>query len=389
MSKLKPIVPLPPVYYLYPIAFLAVSGLVNAIYMAVSHYRVYTDMTYKSFCAISKSINCDTVSQSPYAILMGIPVPVWGIIGYGFLITLLFLAWNRDAQKQRLWTIIFILALAFSIYSILLAYLSIVLIRSYCLMCIVNYALTFLILYYAWLIRKRFESKPFFRCIKTDLLFLWEKRNVTLPTFFSLLSIMIFLLIYFPPYWKYGSDVDTTAPVPSGITENGHPWIGATHPELTITEFTDYRCFQCRKIHFFLRSLILSNPGKIRLVHRHFPMDHAFNPLVKKPYHIGAGQLALLSIFAEMQGKFWEMSDQLYRLERDNSQINMILLAKAIGLDTRQLPHAIAEPDIVRQLMADIYAGIKLGIDKTPGYMIDGNVYTANIPASILKPFVK
>ena len=64
------------------------AGLVDSVYLSISHYRVYTDIGYKSFCAISRTINCDTVSQSPFSIFLDVPVPVWGIIGYTFFLLL-------------------------------------------------------------------------------------------------------------------------------------------------------------------------------------------------------------------------------------------------------------------------------------------------------------
>jgi uncharacterized membrane protein len=84
MKKDKRIDPLPFPIYFWTIFFLIIAGLANATYLSISHYRVYTDIGYRSFCAISKAINCDTVSQSPYSIFLGLPVPIWGIIGYLF-----------------------------------------------------------------------------------------------------------------------------------------------------------------------------------------------------------------------------------------------------------------------------------------------------------------
>jgi uncharacterized membrane protein len=76
----------PPFYvYLWAVALLTLIGLTDSIYLAISHYRVYTDIGYTSFCAISRAINCDTVSQSPYAIMLNLPVAVWGVIGYAFI----------------------------------------------------------------------------------------------------------------------------------------------------------------------------------------------------------------------------------------------------------------------------------------------------------------
>ena len=98
----REIKPLPYLYYWVTVFFLTAAGLANAVYLSVSHYRVYNDIGYRSFCAISKALNCDTVSQSPFSILMGLPVPVWGIIGYTFFMILVLLAWRKDAQQPRL-----------------------------------------------------------------------------------------------------------------------------------------------------------------------------------------------------------------------------------------------------------------------------------------------
>ena len=79
MKNDKPNIPLAFPFYFWPITILALAGFVDSIYLSLSHYRVYTNIAYKSFCAISRSLNCDTVSQSPYAIFLGIPVAVWCI----------------------------------------------------------------------------------------------------------------------------------------------------------------------------------------------------------------------------------------------------------------------------------------------------------------------
>nr|CBX30216.1 hypothetical protein N47_D30250 [uncultured Desulfobacterium sp.] len=76
--------PFPFPIYFGTIAFLLFAGLADSIYLSVHHYLVYTDIGYESFCAISKAINCDTVSQSPYSIFLGVPVAIWGVAGYFF-----------------------------------------------------------------------------------------------------------------------------------------------------------------------------------------------------------------------------------------------------------------------------------------------------------------
>jgi len=383
MEKNKQIISLPfPIYY-WTVAFLAFFGFSDSIYLSISHYRVYTDIAYESFCAISKSINCDTVSQSPYSIFIGIPVPIWGIIGYSFFLLFLPFARSKDAQKERIWPILLFIALAFSIYSVILAYISTFYIHSYCMMCIVSFGINFLLLYYTWLVRRRFSKIGIIKGLMLDIGFLWDKKKKTIPIFLSTLCVIIFLLISFPSYWKFSSPVLSKS-IPSGITDDGYPWIGAENPELEITEFTDYQCFQCKKMHFFLRKLVEKNYDKIRLIHRHFPMDHKYNPMVKEPFHVGSGAMALFAEYAQTQGKFWEMNDVLFAIVGSTNVLNIRKLAEKIGLDYRALSYSINNKIIRYKVKHDIAIGMKLGINGTPGYVIDGKVYLGQIPPEIL-----
>ena len=384
MKREKQINPLPYPAYFWVVILLAASGLADSIYLAVSHYRVYTDIAYSSFCAISKAINCDTVSQSVYSILLGIPIPVWGSIGYTFLLLILLFARKKEATGQRLWPIIFSVSLAFSTYSVILAIISVFYIHSYCIMCVASYGINFLLLYYSWIIRKRFDNTELIKGLKLDISFLWKLRKKVLSVFLPALSFCLILLILFPSYWNFSSTL-LPKDMPNGNTKEGYPWIGARNPELEIMEFTDYQCFQCKKMHFFLRQLIAKHPGKIRLIHRHFPMDHKLNPIVKERFHVGSSTMALFSAYAQTQGKFWEMNDALYRIAGKKKVINIKELAEKIDLNYRALSYSTKDRGIRYKVKHDISTGIKLGINGTPAYAINNKVYFANISQQILK----
>ena len=380
----KVFTPLPFAIYFWTIALIALAGLADSVYLAISHYRVYMDIGYSSFCAISRALNCDTVSQSPYAVLGWLPVPVWGIIGYLFFLALLSLAWGKSAYFVRVWPLLFLTALGFSLYSVYLAIISTFKIHSYCIMCVVNYAINFMLLYFTWLIRKRFQGPGLLSGVKADVQFLWNIRKRSVPLFTGFALLLILMIAVFPSYWK------TTPPLVSpriktGVTAEGHPWIGAANPEITIIEFTDYQCFQCNKVHYYLRRIIAENPDKIRLVHRHFPMDHRVNPLVKQPYHLRAGPLALMAIYANEKDRFWTMNDHLFVIARGKEAINLADVAQAVGLDKEALKQGLNDQAIRKKLSKDIIDGIKLGIEGTPGFIIDGQVYNAMLPSEIIK----
>lgn len=384
MKKTKVINPLSFGIYCWAVVILAIVGLADSVYLSISHYRVYTDIAYKSFCAISKALNCDTVSQSPYAVLFNLPVALWGVIGYTLILVLLLFAGRKNAGKIRIWSLIYWLTIFFSCCSIILALVSTFLVRSYCIMCIVTYGVNLMLLYSVWIIRRRFANCGLFEDTKQDIIFLCHRKSKSIKILGAFCLLTLFTWIFIPPYWHLNPP-PLGADIPSGITEAGHPWIGAVHPVLEITEFADYQCFQCKKMHFFLRQLIAQNPSRIRLIHKNYPMDHEYNPIVKKPFHVGAGKMALLAAYAAKQDKFWEMNDLLYSIAGNHEAIGTKNLAERLGLDPKVLARFMRDPATSYRLKHDIWAGNKLGITGTPAYVINGEIYQGQIPPEILK----
>ena len=355
----------------------------DSIYLAISHYRIYTDIGYESFCAISHAINCDTVSQSPYAIFIGLPVPVWGVLGYVFVLLLLVPAGMKSAHRQRIWALLLVVSLFYSVYSVVLAIISHVYIHSYCIMCILSYGINFMLLYYCWLIRRRFDLDPYLVSLRNDLVFLRHKRCLTASMLVPLVSGSIFLWTCYPAYWKLQPPVSSDE-MSTGFTQEGFPWIGSEDADLVITEFTDYLCFQCNKMHHYLRKLLTRYPGKIKIIHRQFPMDSRFNPIVRNPFHEGSGALSLLAVYAGTEGKFWQINDYLFANARKTGQIDLRSLAETFKIDYDKLSRSFGKRAIWLRLHKDIMDGIKLGVTGTPAFLIDGKLYSAQIPPEIL-----
>lgn len=384
ISKKDNIRPLAFGAYFWPFAGLAFTGLIDALYLTVSHYRVHTDIGYESFCAISRAINCDTVSESQYAVLGNLPVPVWGVIGYLFLLLLLGFTRMRKADRIRMWPLLFAVTLFYSGYSVFLAIISHVYIHSYCIMCIVSYAVNFMLLFYAWMIRRRFDPDSYLNSVKKDFLFIGHQWRLATAVLLPFAISGVLVWYYFPAYWHH-RPIELAVKVETGRTPEGHPWIGSENADLVITEFTDYMCFQCSKIHNYLRRLVNRYPEKIKIIHRHFPMDSKFNPIVKIPFHEGAGMLALLAIQAEQEGKFWTINDELYRRARENNVIDVTAIAENIGLEPDKLIKSLRAPSTLQKLDRDIIDGLMLGISGTPSFIIDGKVYISRIPTEILE----
>jgi protein-disulfide isomerase/uncharacterized membrane protein len=383
----QPIKPLPFQAYFIPVLLLAVTGLIVSVYLAYSHYKNYTDLQYQSFCAISNAINCDTVSQSPYSIFI-IPVPVWSLIGYTLVLLLLPFAWQIKGRDGRIWSMIMLIALGYNAISIALAFVSAYMIGSYCILCILIYFVNLFLLWYAWLIRRRFASGGIVRNIRHDCRFLWQQKRIFLPVFTVFSVAVILTIVMLPPYWRLAPE-----PLPSGmaygLTSEDHPWFGAENPEIEIEMYSDYQCFQCKKMHVYLRKLIAGQQQKIRIIHRHYPMDHEFNEIVKEPFHIGSGKMAMLAIYAACRGKFWEMNDLLFEIGAGRKQIDLNWVAAKTGLKGADLVRALKTPLIRKKLKRDVWQGMKLRILGTPSFVINGKVYEGNIPADALQKYLK
>ncbi|MCI5137156.1 MAG: hypothetical protein D3922_01780 [Candidatus Electrothrix sp. AR1] len=370
--------------YTVPILVLAAIGIAASSYLGLSHYRNYTDIGYSSFCAISKSINCDTVSQSPWSILLGLPVALWGLLGYTMFFLLALPAQVNTNERRGLWDLLFFIALLFSLIDLFFGYITAVKIESYCIVCFLTYVVSFALLFLTWIIRRRFNSHSLLTGIQKGMGFLLQQK-ITL----SLLVLLVFffgaLRIFIPTYWEYRYP-QLSENIAKGVTEEGHPWIGAEDPKLIINEFTDYQCFQCSKAHFFLRLLVDKYPEKIRLVHYHYPMDEKFNTvLVKEPFHTGSGMLALLTLAAARQNKFWDANDALYAVIRHGiTAFNIQKFAEKLHLDAEQLKKDMYSESALKQVESDIRTGLKNNILGTPSFIVDGKVYTGRLPNEIL-----
>jgi protein-disulfide isomerase/uncharacterized membrane protein len=380
---------LPYKYYFIPILIFTLAGIGDTIYLVLSHYRNYTNISYASFCAISKAINCDTVSQSPWSILLGIPVAFWGVIGYLLFLPFLASTYNNSKTTRPLWSILFILSVSYALSSLFFGYISVQKIHSYCLLCILNYTITFALLFYSWIIRRRFSNASLFTEIKQSISLILKSNFLKFPLTI-LLTAALFLQFFLPHYWQYQFPAPS-ASVPTGVTTNGHPWIGAATPTLTIEEFTDYQCFQCAKMHHYLRRLVADNSDKIRLVHINYPMDHEVNPyIVPEPFHVGSARLALLSIAAHDQGKFWEVNDAIFEVMRKkNTEINIREIAERAQADPDSLAQTIYKKETIKKLEEDIRTGLRYKITGTPAFVINGKLYLGNLPNTLFEQIKK
>ena len=120
---------------LQAIALLAVAGLSAATYVFIAH-----SLGYKLFCPFATG--CDTVQNSRYAVLFGLPVSFLGMLGFTAYIVLALTGLRFGAATRRYLHALLILSVVEVAFTSYMAYLQIMVIRAVCSWCMFSAAVT-------------------------------------------------------------------------------------------------------------------------------------------------------------------------------------------------------------------------------------------------------
>ncbi len=112
---------------------LAIIGLLVSVYMTI--YKITSN---DNMCIGSK--DCSVVNASRYSELYGIPVAVFGVLGYAGILAVLLLARNPGFFEQNGTMLLFGLSLTGFLFTLYLIFLEIALIKAYCPFCIASQA---------------------------------------------------------------------------------------------------------------------------------------------------------------------------------------------------------------------------------------------------------
>ena len=124
--------------------FLSILGIIVSGYLTYLHYS-----TLNSPCDFSETFQCSLVSRSQHSEFLGVPVAIFGLLGYAFLGIVSFGLYNTKYGLKRLKdnkifkkiisakTLLFfsVIALLISLY---LTYTEFFLIKALCLFCLIS-----------------------------------------------------------------------------------------------------------------------------------------------------------------------------------------------------------------------------------------------------------
>jgi protein-disulfide isomerase len=119
----------------------------------------------------------------------------------------------------------------------------------------------------------------------------------------------------------------------SQVTDQDHV-AGPASAAITLVEYGNFECIQCGSAYRSLKQIRNVLADELRLVFRNFPMVQTH------PRSLRAAEAAEA---AAVQGKFWQMYDELFTHQKALEDRDLIRYAKRIGLDIERFTGDLGE----------------------------------------------
>lgn len=188
-------------------------------------------------------------------------------------------------------------------------------------------------------------------------------------------SVGVVILLLFV-YYFYATSNSSSTPVDTEsvvIKQTDHVR-GAKDGKVTLVEFGDFQCPACASYEPIVRQVMADNKDILKFSFRHFPLY---------AMHKNALLAAKASEAAALQGKFWEMHDKLYDKQEEwgealNARDFIMTYATTIKLDTKKFAADLENKAIEEKILAELKEGVKLGVEGTPTFFINGKKVESN-----------
>jgi protein-disulfide isomerase len=150
--------------------------------------------------------------------------------------------------------------------------------------------------------------------------------------------------------------------VPASATDHT---IGPAHASVTVIEYGDFECPNCKQAAPAVKLLLDRFAGRIRFVYRHFPLEEVH------PHALHAAETAESS---GAQGKFWPMHDLLFDHQPHLKQHQLRGYAERLQLDMAQYTAETDDHIFLQRIREQVQSGRESGVRSTPTFFVNGKI---------------
>ncbi len=369
------------------IGSIAFIGIITTIKLAIIYYNAnFNPYSLPSFCSVNEFIDCDNVAKTSESQFFGVPLALWGMFLYAFILLMLFAEKLKNHKLLKFLEVFknpyaYIGALgliSFAISMILLG-ISLFEIKKLCILCAFTYILNLLIGIIA-------TDGHFIKAIKqsfADFIDAVKIKKYLIALIVVAICASGFLtyttksMVLAPQVKKQALFKEFTSAKKNKYAVTGNV-LGEENAKKIVYVYSDYQCPICYAHNIMMHKLAKEVKG-IKIVHKNLPLDVECNGYLQAPFHEGSCIDARYAIASEKQGKFWEMNDILFQ-NKPKTEDELLKLLKDKDFDIERLQNDANSMETSAQIKKEIDEAYKKGINGTPTTMIDNNAHVGIKP---------
>lgn len=150
-----------------------------------------------------------------------------------------------------------------------------------------------------------------------------------------------------------------TLAVPPEPTDHSQ---GSDRARVTVVEYGDFECPNCKMAAQTPTLLLEKFPGKVRFIFRHFPLE-------LHPHALPAAEAAEA---AGAQGKFWQMHDLLFQNQAHLREKDLYRYAAQADLDLVRYTAEMDDHIYLQKVREHIEGGRRSHLRATPAFFVEG-----------------
>ncbi len=379
------------------IQLLAFMGLLLSIKLSFIYYNAnYNEYALSSFCSINDFIDCDGVAKTVHSQFLGIPLSYWGILLY---ITILFLTIVDKLNNIKFLSflkvfknpksyITFFGTVSF-LCSMILACISLSIIKKLCILCFATYFIDLIIAVLA----ADMNIKNVLSSFKTTIFDFVDGAKTYPKTFVVLLILSTSFLAYSGITLNFVPNVKRMKSIMKYRKIKFNPYrikgniLGNPDGKVVIELYSDYVCPLCYINNIMLHQAVKEYKN-IKVIHHNYPFDKECNPYIMINMHPNACFMSKAAIAAKNQENYWEMSSLLYENQPKKKE-DLLKLAEKLNFDSKKFLQDVDSAETYNELKHEINDSQKMEIDATPTMIINGEKVVGVKPYYQLKEILE